>query len=129
MLTALVWIGAALLGCDDTGMNTPGSGTATVANQAANEVAGQGSTDAVTLSWEPPTENADGTPLMDLRGYKIHYGSQPGAYADTIDLSNAGLTTYVVQNLSAGTYYFAITTYNAAGVESSLSPEISTLVD
>jgi len=30
------------------------------------------------LSWTAPTENSDGSPLTDLAGYKIHYGSSHG---------------------------------------------------
>jgi hypothetical protein len=30
-----------------------------------------------TLSWDPPTTNVDGTPLTDLAGYKVYYGT-PG---------------------------------------------------
>ena len=84
---------------------------------------------AVTLSWQPPTENADGTALVDLKGYKVHYGPESKSYSDTIQVANAGLTTYVVQNLPAGTYYFAVTAYNTTGQESSLSGEVSTQVD
>jgi len=83
---------------------------------------------AVTLSWDAPTENANGSALMDLAGYKVHYGSASKDYSDTIEVANPGLTTYVVQNLPAGTYYFAISTYNSMGVESSLSGEVSTQV-
>jgi hypothetical protein len=83
----------------------------------------------VTLSWQAPTENSDGTALVDLTGYKVHYGSASKSYSDIIQVSNPGLTTYVVQNLPAGTYYFAVTAYNATGGESSLSGEVSTLVD
>jgi hypothetical protein len=85
--------------------------------------------EAVTLSWIPPTENADGSALVDLKGYKIHYGVTSKTYTQTIQVSNPGLTTYVVQNLPAGSYYFAVTSYNSSGVESSLSPEVSTQVD
>jgi hypothetical protein len=83
----------------------------------------------VTLSWQAPTENADGSALVDLKGYKVHYGSTSKTYSDTIQVSNPGLTTYVVQNLNAGKYYFAVTAYNSSGQESSLSPEVSTQVD
>jgi len=83
----------------------------------------------VTLSWQAPTMNADGTTLVDLKGYKVHYGSASKSYSDTIQVSNAGITTYVVENLAAGKYYFAVTAYNSAGQESSLSPEVSTQVD
>ncbi len=84
---------------------------------------------AVTLSWEPPTENADGTRLKDLTGYRVHYGPASKAYSDTIQVSNPGITTYVVENLNTGKYYFAVTAFNAAGQESSFSPEVSTQVD
>jgi Fibronectin type III domain len=83
---------------------------------------------AVTLSWDAPTENADGSALADLKGYKVHYGVASKDYSDTIEVANPGLTTYVVQNLPAGTYYFAISAYNSTGTESSLSGEVSTQV-
>jgi hypothetical protein len=83
----------------------------------------------VALSWQAPTENADGSALIDLKGYKVHYGTASKTYSQTIQVANPGLTTYVVQNLDAGKYYFAVTAYNAAGQESSLSPEVSTQVD
>jgi hypothetical protein len=84
---------------------------------------------SVTLSWQPPTENSDGSTISDLKGYKVHYGSTSRAYAKTIEVSNPGLTTYVVDNLPTGNYFFAVTAYNASGYESSLSGEVSTQVD
>jgi hypothetical protein len=93
-------------------------------------VAAAGSnSNTVTLSWQAPTENADGSALTDLKGYKVHYGAASKSYSDIIQVTNPGLTTYVVQNLPAGTYYFAVTAYNGSGTESSLSGEVSTLVD
>jgi len=85
--------------------------------------------DTVTLSWQAPTENSDGTPLMNLKGYRLHYGPASRSYSETVDIANPGLTTYVVQNLAAGDYYFALTAYNSAGIESVLSGEVSTTVD
>jgi hypothetical protein len=106
------------------------AGTTTAALPAFSIVVTEGNSQSnVTLSWQAPTENADGSALVDLKGYKVHYGSASKAYSDTIQVANAGLTTYVVQNLTAGKYYFAVTAYNSAGQESSLSPEVSTQVD
>jgi hypothetical protein len=106
------------------------AGTTTAALPAFSIVVIEGNSQSnVTLSWQAPTENADGSALVDLKGYKVHYGSASKAYSDTIQVANAGLTTYVVQNLTAGKYYFAVTAYNSAGQESSLSPEVSTQVD
>jgi hypothetical protein len=79
----------------------------------------------VTLAWTPPTANTDGTALTDLVGYKIHYGTVSQIYSQTVSVSNPGIATYVVQNLPAGTYYFAVTAYNSTGLESLLSDEVS----
>jgi hypothetical protein len=38
-----------------------------------------------------------------------------------IQVSNPGITLYVVDNLAAGTHYFAVTAYNTAGAESDRS--------
>jgi hypothetical protein len=106
------------------------AGTKTAALPAFSIVVAEANSEsAVTLSWQAPTENADGTALVDLKGYKVHYGAISKTYSDTIQVANPGLTTYVVQNLAAGKYYFAVTAYNSAGQESSLSPEVSTQVD
>jgi hypothetical protein len=78
-------------------------------------------TGRVTLQWAPPTENTDNTALTDLAGYKIHYGTNPSALSQTVSLDNSGLTAYVVENLSPGTWYFAITAVTAAGTESNYS--------
>jgi len=75
-----------------------------------------------TLSWDAPTANADGTPLTDLAGYKIYYGTSPGVYSAIVDAGNS--TTYVVKNLTRGTYYFTVTAYNTSGNESSFSGEV-----
>lgn len=76
---------------------------------------------SVTLSWNPPTLNTDGSALTDLAGYKIHYGVAEGAYTEEIHLDNPGLTTYVVDNLSPNTYYFVATAVNVDGFESDYS--------
>ncbi len=87
------------------------------------------SSSTVTLAWQPPTQNTDGSPITDLAGYKIHYGTASAAYSQTVAVNNAGLTRYVVDNLAGGTYYFAISAYNSKGLESDLSAEVSTRVN
>lgn len=78
----------------------------------------------VTLSWDPPTTNADGTPITDLSGYKIYHGTETGNYSQSIDTGNA--TTYQIASLTDGlTYYFAVTAYDASGNESDYSQEVS----
>lgn len=77
----------------------------------------------VTLYWTAPTRNTDGSPLTDLAGYNIYYGTRPGDYRSSIHLDNPGLTTYVVEYLQPDTYYFAMTAINSSGAESAFSGE------
>ena len=83
----------------------------------------QVATGSVTLSWTPPQENTDGSALTDLAGYTIYYGTRSGDYSESIRVDNPGLTTYVVENLSPNTYYFAATAFNSSGFESDYSGE------
>jgi hypothetical protein len=76
------------------------------------------------LSWTAPATNTDGTSATNLAGYKLHIGSSPGNYQQNIDVGN--LTSYSDSSLNDGsTYYFAVTAYNASGVESANSNEVS----
>jgi hypothetical protein len=102
---------------------TDGKSTSQLAQFSINVV--QQSTGNVSLAWQAPTENTDGTPLLNLSGYKIHYGTQSGAYSQTITVSNPSVTRYVVENLSAGTWYFAVSAVTSQGTESNLSGEAS----
>ena len=77
------------------------------------------------ISWTPPTENTDGSSLTDLAGYKIHYGTSPGSYSETITINGTGLTSYLVENLGAADWYFSMTAFNSSGIESGYSPEVS----
>jgi Fibronectin type III domain/FG-GAP-like repeat len=72
---------------------------------------------SLTLAWDP--SGASG-----IRGYRLHYGTSSQSYSQTRDLGNT--TTTTVSNLLPGqTYYFAVTDYNTAGIESIYSNEVS----
>lgn len=82
----------------------------------------------VTLTWTAPTENTDGTPLTDLAGFRIYYGSQPsGPYDQQTGDIGAAESSYQI-TLPAGGWYFVATAFNAAGVESEYSGEAFRLV-
>jgi hypothetical protein len=83
---------------------------------------------SATLSWMPPTQNADGTVLTDLSGYKVYYGRSAGALDQIVTLDNPGLTRYVIENLSPATWYFAMSSYNSQGAESNRSTTASKTV-
>ena len=73
------------------------------------------------MSWTPPTQNADGSTLTDLAGYEVRYGRSQDNLDQTVQLNNPSLNTYVVENLTAGTWFFAVRSVNRAGVASQLS--------
>ena len=86
------------------------------------------STGSATLSWTPPTLNTNGTALTNLAGYRIYYGTSPSTLTRTVTLSNAGLTRYVISDLSAATWYFSIRAYTSTGAESTNSNTVSKVV-
>jgi hypothetical protein len=119
---------------------TPGQGTAgTYANIVISVTDGKVKTSlaaftitvqqtgsgSATLSWSPPTTRTDGTPLTDLAGYRIYYGTTSGNYPNKVTIDNPGVTTYVVEDLASGTHYFAMTVFDTAGVESARTNPVS----
>jgi Putative Ig domain len=72
----------------------------------------------VTVSWLPPTTNADGTPISDLAGYRIYYGRSADELESVATVNNPGTTRRVIDNLSPATWFFAMTAVNGAGLES-----------
>jgi hypothetical protein len=83
---------------------------------------------SVTLSWTPPTENEDGTALTDLDGYRIYWGTTAGLYPNSVTIDNESVSTYVIDNLSPGTYEFVATSFNTSGVESAYSSPATKVV-
>ncbi len=84
---------------------------------------------AVTIAWTPPTENTNGSTLTNLAGYHIYYGTNQSALNKVVDITNPGLASYVLSDLTSGTWYIALTSVNSAGVESVRSTIISTVVE
>ena len=78
-----------------------------------------------TLTWTAPTQNEDGSPLTDLAGFNLYYGtSLGGPYDQTVNIPNPATTSYTVSGLAPNTtYYFVGTAYNEAGTESVYSNE------
>jgi putative Ig domain-containing protein len=76
---------------------------------------------SVTLSWTPPTSNEDGSPLNDLAGYRIYWGTAQGVYQNSAPIDNPGMATYVLDNLTPNKYYFVATAVDTSGNESAFS--------
>lgn len=80
---------------------------------------------SASLSWTAPTQNTDGTPVTDLAGYHIYFGTSVAALNSLIDVPGAAATEYEISNLSSGTYYFIVVAYNSLGFESPASNQAS----
>jgi hypothetical protein len=83
---------------------------------------------SASLTWAAPTQNTNGTPLTNLAGYHIYYGTSASNLNQSVQIANPGLTSYVLSSLPAGTWYFSINDYTTAGVESAVSNIVSTTV-
>jgi hypothetical protein len=81
---------------------------------------GPANTASATLTWAPPTANTDGSTLTDLASFKIYYGTNSTNLINSTSVSS-GLTSAIVDKLTSGTWYFAVTALNAAGIESGYS--------
>jgi len=124
-----------LAACGGSG-SSPDANSAQSTNPFGSSASGATSSSAptnksITLSWSPPTRNSDGSSLTNLAGYTLHYGTASQDYTGSIEITSPTETSYVLSdsNFPPGTYYFAISAYNAQQVSSSLSGEVSVTVD
>ena len=76
---------------------------------------------SIVVSWNPPVARTDGSPLRDLAGFKIYFGTRPGEYAQSVTIANSGLTTYMIEELTPATYFVVATSFDSSGVESQFS--------
>ena len=85
-------------------------------------------TGTATLSWAAPVQNTDGSSITNLSGYVISYGTSAGALTQTVTVSDPTATSYTIQSLVAGTWYFAVSAVETGGVSSALSSVVSTTI-
>jgi len=96
-------------------------GTASAALPPFSISVNQFSNGTATLNWTAVNQNTNGTALTSLGGYRVHYGTSANNMTTVVTLANPSVTTYLVTNLSSGTWYFGITAYASNGTESALS--------
>lgn len=126
-LIRAVWapalVSLALMGCGGSGVSV----NSIAADEMGPTSGASGNpttpvTASATLSWVAPTHYTNGSPINDLAGYNIYYGTEASALTQTIQVANAAALGYVVSGLAKGTtWYFAVTSYTAAGEESAPS--------
>ena len=96
-----------------------GSGDSANSSGATNPSPPTGNGSA-SLSWVAPTTNIDGSAFTDLTGFKIYRGTSATDLQSVATVA-ANQLTYTVNNLAAGTHYFAVTAVNANNIESGYS--------
>ena len=104
--------------------STSGSNTGSTSTNGNTSTGSATVTGSATLTWSKPTRNIDNTTLYDLAGYKIYYGKEIGTYSNSIVIPNPNTTSYVLNKLTQGTWYFVITAYDFSGNSSPYSMEV-----
>jgi hypothetical protein len=92
------------------------------------------STGSATIYWNPVKTYNDNSSLIPA-GYKILYGTASKHYTTTAKISIGQLTntnspSYTIKGLSRGTrYYFAVSAYDSSNIDSTLSTEVSKIIN
>ena len=90
----------------------------TVTNVASNS-------GVATVAWAAPVQNTNGTPLTNLAGYRIYYGTNSASLNQTVAVTDPTQLSYVISGLTSGTWYFAVASYTTSGEESAPSAPVS----
>jgi hypothetical protein len=82
-------------------------------------------TGSATVTWQPPTQNSDGSALTNLAGFQVDYGTAANALNKTLKVANPAQSSSTVTNLTSGTWYFAVQAYTNSGLQSAVSSVVT----
>lgn len=77
------------------------------------------------LSWVAPTQNTDGSALTNLAGFKVYRGTTATNLTLLTTIASPTTVTFKDAGLAAGTWFYAVTAYTTAGVESARTAVLS----
>lgn len=118
--------GSGDLGSDSGITISVSDGTTSVALPAFSiVVSGPAATGTALITWVAPTQNSDGSALTNLAGFNIYYGTSASSLTQVQSVAGTGMTSYTINSLGSGTWYFAVTAYTSSGAESALSSTAS----
>lgn len=116
----------------------PLSGSATIVLNGGSftySLSCSSSSGVANLTWTPPTQNTDGSAIAatgtgSLAGYEIfHAATSSGVAAATpVPVNDKTATTYTLTGLPVGPRFYRIKAFNASGVRSDLSAEVSNTI-
>lgn len=91
-------------------------------------VVAPGASGTAQISWNPPTQNEDDTPLFNLAGYWIFEGSRADTLMRLRQVTDPDALQQALTGLSPGSHFFAMTAYSYTGAESPLSNVASKVI-
>jgi hypothetical protein len=85
------------------------------------------STGSARLYWVEPTKNTNGTPISNLGGVRLYYGTSASNLSHMVQVPSP-TTAYTIGNLAAGVWYFAAAAYTTGGIQGARSAVASKIV-
>lgn len=110
-----------------TNSSNSSSSTTTTTTTTGSSVDYFSGTGVASVTWTPPNQYTDGTALTTLDGHHIYMNAGNG-FVRIATLNNQSITNYLVENLIPGIYTFAVTAFDAKGIESALSSGVTRTV-
>lgn len=103
------------------GSGTTGATGDTVAGLPAN---------SALLSWQAPLTRENGVSLSmgEIAGYEVGYGPSPDNLSQSLAIGDAYVDELLIDELSAGTWYFAVRTLDTEGNRSRWSEVVSKVI-
>lgn len=83
---------------------------------------------SVTLSWIMPLTDAAGSPIENLAGYYVYYGTSTGSLSHVVTVADPTATSVTIANLTPGIWYFRIRSYTSTGEVSSPTDVLSAIL-
>ena len=77
-------------------------------------------TGSARLYWVEPTKNTNGTPISNLGGVRLYYGTSASNLSHMVQVASP-TTAYTIGNLAAGVWYFAAAAYTTTGIQGARS--------
>ncbi|TNE83582.1 MAG: fibronectin type III domain-containing protein, partial [Gammaproteobacteria bacterium] len=87
--------------------------------------------DAALLSWTAPLtrENGESLSMGEIAGYEVSYGLSPDNLNQNLAIGDASAEQLMIDQLGAGTWYFAIRTLDTDGNRGSLSEVVAKVIN
>ena len=139
----MTWMVVGMVGLTALALAALGQGAAPVPPQPETqqyvgpplEPTGWTNVTRVTVGWDAPSENEDGTPLIDLAGYRVYDGATSGYYTVVSPLvpahtnapagsEDVGDSRHTLIFTNQQVRFIAVTALDTAGNESDFSEEL-----